>query len=162
MPLTEQLDRGLRKLELDVVYDPDGGRYASPAGLAWLAERGIAPSRPYDPEGLMKKPGFKVLHVQDLDFRSNCATLERCLDDLRRWSDAHPRHLPIVVTMNAKDDRLQGAELTVPLPFDAAAYDALDREILAVLPRQRLIVPDDVRGEAATLREAVLANRWPT
>jgi hypothetical protein len=110
----------------------------------------------------MRAPGFKVLHVQDLDFRSNCATLRRCLEELRRWSDAHPRHLPIVVTMNAKDDKLQGAELVAPLPFDAAAFDALDREILGVLPRQRLIVPDDVRGEAATLRQAVLAEGgWP-
>jgi hypothetical protein len=111
----------------------------------------------------MKAPGFKVLHVQDLDFRSNCATLARCLVELRRWSDAHPRHLPIVVTMNAKDDKLPDIDGVVePLPFDAAAYDALDREILAVLPRERLIVPDDVRGGRRTVREAVLANAWPT
>ena len=161
--MRDQLDGGLRALELDVVHDPEGGRYASPRGLAWLAERGIAAPRPYDPEGEMKAPGFKVLHVQDLDFRSNCATLARCLGELRRWSDAHPRHLPVVVTMNAKDDKLTGIDGVVePLPFDAAAYDALDREILAVLPRARLIVPDDVRGERRTLREAVLANAWPT
>jgi hypothetical protein len=162
-PLRDQLDAGLRALELDVYHDPEGGRYASPRGLAWLAERGVAPSRPFDPAGEMKAPGFKVLHVQDLDFRSNCATLALCLGELRRWSDAHPRHLPIVVTMNAKDDRLTGIEGVVePLPFDTAAYDALDREILAVLPRERLIVPDEVRGEHGTLREAVLANAWPT
>lgn len=162
-PLVDQLDGGLRALELDVVHDPEGGRYASPRGLAWLAERGIAAPRPYDPEGEMQAPGFKVLHVQDLDFRSNCATLARCLGELRRWSDAHPRHLPIMVTMNAKDDKLAGIDGVVePLPFDGAAYDALDREILAVLPRERLIVPDDVRGVRRTLREAVLANAWPT
>jgi hypothetical protein len=162
-PLRDQLDAGLRALELDVYYDPDGGRYASPRGLAWLAERGLAAARPFDPQGEMKAPGMKVLHVQDLDFRSNCAVLIRCLDELRRWSDAHPRHLPIVVTMNAKDDTLTGIEGVVePLPFAAAAYDALDREILAVLPRERLIVPDDVLGAHDTLRDAVLAAAWPT
>ena len=159
--LTEQLDCGLRKLELDVIHDPEGGRYAAPAGLAWVAEAGGPPLRPYDPEGAMKGPGFKVLHVQDLDFRSNCPTLRRCLEEMRAWSDAHPRHLPIVVTMNAKDDRLMGIDAVVPLAFDEAAFDALDREILAVLARARLIVPDDVRGEAPTLRAAVLANGWP-
>jgi hypothetical protein len=162
-PLRDQLDAGLRALELDVYYDPEGGRYASPRGFALLAERGLAASRPFDPEGEMRAPGMKVLHVQDLDFRSNCATLALCLRELRRWSDAHPRHLPIVVTMNAKDDALTGVDGVVePLPFDAAAYDALDREILAILPRERLIVPDDVRGDRSTLREAVLANAWPT
>jgi hypothetical protein len=65
--------------------------------------------------------------------------------------------------MNAKDEKLTGIEGAVePLPFDSAAYDALDREILTVLGRERLIVPDDVRRERATLREAVLANAWPT
>jgi hypothetical protein len=162
-PLRDQLDAGLRALELDVYHDPEGGRYASPRGLAWLSERGLAPTRPFDPEGEMKSPGFKILHVQDLDFRSNCATLARCLGELARWSDAHPRHLPIVVTMNAKDEKLNGVDGAVePLPFDGAAYDALDLEIVVVLGRQRLIVPDDVRGDRATLRDAVLANAWPT
>jgi hypothetical protein len=160
--LRDQLDGGLRALELDVFHDPEGGRYATPRGMAWLAERGIAAPRPYDPDGVMKTPGLKVLHVQDIDFRSNCLTLTGCLTALRQWSDTHPRHLPVIVTMNAKDDKLAGIDgAASPLPFDAAAYDALDREILAVLPRERLIVPDDVRGERATLREAVLAGAWP-
>lgn len=33
LPLTEQLDLGLRQLELDVFYDPQGGRYAGPFGF---------------------------------------------------------------------------------------------------------------------------------
>jgi hypothetical protein len=161
LSLAEQLDRGLRKLGLDVFHDPRGGRYAAPAGLRWLAERGAAAARPYDEAGEMRAPGLKVLHVQDLDFRSTCATLRRCLEELRAWSDAHPRHLPVAVSVNAKDDALEGVDAVEPLPFDAAALDALDREILATLPRERLIVPDDVRGSSATLRAAVLAGGWP-
>ena len=35
-PLNEELDDGARQLELDVYYDPQGGRFGDPAGLARL------------------------------------------------------------------------------------------------------------------------------
>ena len=42
-PLAEQLDAGARQLEIDFVYDPQGGRYATPLG------RKMAPdTTPYD------------------------------------------------------------------------------------------------------------------
>ncbi len=47
------------------------------------------------------------------------------------------------------------------LPFDAKAFDALDREVRDVLPPAMLVTPDDVRGHYATLREAVLHDNWP-
>ena len=152
--LSEQLDLGLRKLELDVFYDPRGGLYADPSGLE-PAERST-----WDEEGLMAEPGFKVLHVQDIDFRSSCPTLKRCLEKIVAWSDLHPRHLPIVVSMNTKDSSIEG--LSEPLAFDEAAFEALDGALLETLGRGRLITPDDVRGDYVTLREAVLANQWPT
>src|SRR5215813_11249317 len=34
VPLSEQLNDGARAIELDVVYDPEGGLYAHPAGAA--------------------------------------------------------------------------------------------------------------------------------
>jgi hypothetical protein len=55
-PLATQLDDGARALELDLVYDPKGGRFAHPKGarLAGLPE---------DPAyvAAMSVPGFKVL-----------------------------------------------------------------------------------------------------
>lgn len=158
-PLEEQLDRGIRKLELDVFHDPDGGRYAAPGGLGLLAAQGL-PHAPFD-AAAMQALGFKVLHVQDIDFRSHCPTLLDCLTVLRDWSDRHPGHLPVVVSINAKDAPLQDPAAVVPLPFDAAAWGALDAEILAVLGPARLLRPDDVRGTHASLRAAVLADGWP-
>src|SRR5262249_34924044 len=35
-------------------------------------------------------------------------------------------------------------------------------EVLDVFPRKRVIAPDDVRGGAATLRDAIAQNGWPT
>jgi hypothetical protein len=164
-PLAAQLDHGLRKLELDVFYDPEGGRYARPGGLVWAPEDGELSAASFDPARELDRPGFKVLHVQDLDFRSSCLTFAACLGELRAWSERHPGHLPIVVTINAKDQRIEREGLdpvfVEPLPFDAAALDALDAEIVAVLGRERLLVPDDVRGDAPSLETAVLERGWP-
>ena len=72
--LSEQLNLGLRALAIDIAADEKGGKYARPKGLDWA---GKTAKRPYDTEGVMNEPGFKVLHVQDIDFRSNCLTLKK-------------------------------------------------------------------------------------
>src|SRR5918993_4343497 len=96
--LTEQLDLGLRSMELDVYEDPDGGRYAAPKAQALLG------LEPIDP--VMAEPGFKVFHIQEVDYRSSCLTFVRCLEELESWSDAHPGHLPIIVQLEAKDGEI--------------------------------------------------------
>jgi len=157
IPLTDQLNDGARAIEIDVVYDPKGGLYAHPAGAAMT---GITlPAKFAD---TMAEPGFKVLHVQDIDYRSVCATLVACLQELKTWSAAHPDHIPILVTMNAKDDVIRFPGSVTPLKFDTAAFDALDAEILSVFPREQIVTPDDVQGSFPTLREAVLQRGWPT
>jgi hypothetical protein len=160
LPIEAQLDRGLRGLEIDVVYDPQGGLYAHPRGLELEKEKGIA-SPAYDPQGLMRKPGFKVIHVPDVDFRANVYTFQQELALLKKWSEAHPHHLPISITMNGKDDGTKQSGYVQPLPFDRAAFDAWDEEILKGLGREKLITPDDLRGSHPTLEAAVLAQDWP-
>ena len=155
--LSAQLDDGARGLELDVVYDPQGGRFAHPLGPVIAGE----PVRP-DYAAAMSAPGYKVLHIQDIDFRSNCLTFVRCLTEIRDWSRAHPDHTPILITMNAKDDASPMPGGPAALKFDAAAYDALDAEIRAVFQPGEVITPDLVQGRWPTLRAAVLHNGWPT
>lgn len=143
-PLTEQLDHGARQLEIDVNYDPEGGYYAKGKADAEL-----------------RKPGFKVLHMAFSDAASSCERLVACLSEIRKWSDGHPGHAPIMLMFNAKEDADE--EHGKPARrFDEAAFDALDREILATIPRDKLILPDDVQGRYPTLREAVLAGNWPS
>jgi hypothetical protein len=159
-PLTEQLDAGARQVEIDILDDPDGGLYASPRMRQVAALMGT-PLTPFDATPL-QAPGFKVLHVQDLDYRSNCATLALCLAELHAWSQAHPRHVPILVMMNLK----RGAS---PVPggvearaFDADAFDRLDAAVRTLMPAKQIITPDEVQGRYPTLREAVRAGNWPT
>lgn len=156
-PLVEQLDAGARQLEIDVYYDPQGGRFADPA-LLKAAGIALEPAR----RQALARPGFKVLHVPDSDVLSSCATLTDCLRIVRGWSQAHPDHTPLLLMFNAKTDRSSVPGGVDALPFDEAAFDALDAEIRAILPPSMLITPDDVQGGYPTLREAVLANAWPT
>ncbi|HEY0503713.1 MAG TPA: Ca2+-dependent phosphoinositide-specific phospholipase C [Lysobacter sp.] len=158
-PLAAQLDRGVRVLELDVYLDPRGGRYLSPPGAH---RRGYTRS-PWSGDDLarMRAPGFKVMHLQDIDFRSSCVTFVQCLREVRDWSQAHPWHAPIMISVNAKDGA-GGVGATPALAFDAAAFDALDAEIHSVLDDARLFRPAQLRGDQATLRDAVRAHGWPT
>ena len=156
-PLAEQLDDGARALELDLAYDPAGGRFAHPAALKLT---GQTPPDAY--VAAMSRPGLKVLHVQDVDFGSSCLVFVDCLKIIRAWSLAHPRHTPILITMNTNDEKSHMPGGVDELPFDAAAYDAVDREIASVFPPEALITPDRVRGRFTTVREAVLKQGWPT
>jgi hypothetical protein len=155
--LSDQLNLGLNALEIDVYADTKGGKYAHPKGLDWV------PGQPaFDTQGVMKEPGFKVFHIEDIDYRSNCATFKLCLQELKKWSDAHPDHNPIYITMNAKDEPSKKPGFTVPEKFTAKTFADLDKAILDNLGKQYLITPDDVRGTYKTLETAVLHNNWPT
>ena len=161
-PMPVQLDAGLRSLEIDVYYDPTGNRFDDPASYRFMRSQGIENLAPFSAEGL-DQPGFKVLHVADLDFRSHCPTLRQCLNELKDWSVANPGHIPLYVLLEIKQ---QGfpifPEPTEVLPFDSTAFEQLDAEIVDVLGRETLITPDDVRGAYPTLEEAVLAQNWPS
>ena len=158
--LTEQLNLGLRKLELDIFYDPEGGLFTEPYGIEVIKMRGGEPL-PFDPEKVMATPGFKVLHVQDIDFRSNCLTLQLCLQELKAWSNQNADHLPVFITFNAKDSPLPVPEAVKPIPFGEAAFAALDAEFVEGLGREKLLTPDQVRGEYRTIHEAIMKEGWP-
>lgn len=157
--LTKQLDLGMRQIELDILYDPQGGLYAEPLLPRLAAE--MPGAEPFDNRN-MHKPGFKVLHAQDIDVRSSCDTWILCLGEIKAWSDQNPDHVPILIMFNAKEGGTSFPETIEALTFDEGAYDALDREILSVFGREQLIIPDHVRGTADTLREGVLAGGWPS
>lgn len=146
----------VRQIELDVFADPTGGLYARP--LLRLSTGG----RPLT--GAMTQPGSKVLHVQDIDYHTRCQTFVECLTQVRAWSDANRGHVPIAVLVELKDQPVPNGDLpfTVPLAWDASRIDALEAEITSVFPRDRRLTPDDVRGDAGTLEQAVLTRGWPT
>lgn len=157
--LSDQLNLGLRSLELDVFIDEAGGKYAEPLGLQ-LAP--LQTARPYDPYKKMTTPGFKVLHIQEVDFRSTCLLLTDCLAELKYWSDTHPDHEPIFITINAKDEGIFVENSTVPDQFTSAHFDKIDQVIMDGLGREKLIIPDDIRGDQPTLMDAIRKIGWPS
>ena len=162
-PLDAQLTSGVRQIELDIYADSEGGRYSHPMGPDAVAAAGLPKDPDFDPEGLMNKPGFKVMHVQDLDYRSTCQQLIACLKIVRAWSQAHPDHLPIFILLETKQSDLPPQyHARSPEKFTAGVFDALDAEIRSVFKPDEMITPDQVRGRYATLEEAVLHKEWPT
>ena len=161
--LTSQLDGGVRQIEIDVFADTRGGLYAHPYGETLIAQAGLPADPPFDPQHLMDKPGFKVMHVQDVDYRSACQPFTACLAEVRAWSKAHPQHLPIFILVETKRGALHVDFPTVtPEEFTPAIFDDLDREIRSVFSATEMITPDDVRAHFPTLNQAVRADRWPT
>jgi hypothetical protein len=143
-PLPQQFALGVRQIELDAWADPAGGKYARPSYP-------ISVGAPLPDPSVMNRPGYKVIHQVDLDTNSTCLTLVACLQLTKTWSDAHPGHVPMEIQIEMKDDRV-----TEPM------WQDLEHEILSVFPRDRLVTPDDVRGDAPTLGEAVRTHGWPT
>jgi hypothetical protein len=160
--LTTQLNDGVRQLEIDVYGDAKGGLFAHPAGPGLAAKAGLPSDPEFDPEHIMEKPGFKVLHVQDIDYRSNCQPFVACLNEIRAWSKSHPGHLPLFILVENKDQKPLGDYMVTPEPLTTDTFARLDAEVRSVFERSELIVPDDVRGAHKTLEEAILTGGWPS
>jgi len=148
-----QLDAGLRLLELDIYHDPEGGRFSNPLGKAKVDAKNWDTG--------FDKPGFKVFHVQDIDFLSHHALFREYLIDLRNWSSLHPNHLPIFISLNAKDTNYPERGFAEVLAFDQAVFTLLDEEIGEFLGVDKLITPKDLKGASKDLRTAVTHSGWP-
>lgn len=96
---------------------------------------------------------LQVFHVAKWDEETTCRVFTECLKIIERWSTAHPGHLPLALQLEIKD----GYDPADPEPF----FSQVETEILSVFSRDRIITPDEVKGDRPTLREAV-AIGWPT
>ena len=159
LPLNEQLhDYGVRQIELDLFADPEGGHYAKRMGLAFLGKN------PHSQDLEMYKPGFKVMHIQDIDFETSCLTFKECLRQVKGWSSHHANHLPLAILIELKDQKIEDPlklGFAKPFPTTKDIVDDLDREILEIFDQDHVMTPDDVRKDYKTLPEAIMKNGWP-
>ena len=147
--------QGVRGLELDLFPDPDGGLYAEPLVRRRL---GLGPL----PDPAWRQPGAKVLHIPDLDYNTTCVRLVTCLEQVKRWSDDNPGHVPLPILLELKQsDRRAVAQGGVVAPsWNAAALDALDAEIRSVFAKNEILAPDDVRRPGLTLEQSIREYGW--
>ncbi|MFK7917466.1 MAG: phosphatidylinositol-specific phospholipase C1-like protein [Ilumatobacter sp.] len=168
-PLTEQLDTyGIRQFEIDIFADPVGGLYAN------RASNEVVGLDPASGEPALDAPGYKVMHTQDFDYESTCLTLVSCLSEIEAWSSANPTHVPVMIMLEFKEQSVpeaaaeEGLEIALDLPWAIPVkitpelLQVVDAEIASVFGPERIITPDDVRGDADTLEAAVLDTGWPT
>jgi hypothetical protein len=102
---------------------------------------------------------FEVFHVPSLDDGTTCPKLTDALATVRAWSEAHPRHTPISFLFELKKE---GPRLDKRIKeVDAAGLDQLDSVLRGGFKADGIITPDLVRGDAASLRDAVRSRGWP-
>ena len=104
-----------------------------------------------------------VYHFQGLDGMTVCRCLSSCLAEIRAWSDAHPRHLPVVVLLDVKCCHWFEDFRSYLNGINRADFDALDATIRTVWADApgRLFTPDDLRGTYHSLARAVVECGWP-
>jgi hypothetical protein len=97
---------------------------------------------------------FEVFHIPTLDEGTTCRAFTECMTVIKAWSDGHPGHHPIFIQIEPKS--------ALPATNVEDHFSQFEAEILSVWPPGRIIKPDDVKKDAATLRDAVATLGWPT
>lgn len=160
-PIADQFQQQhVRQIELDIYADPEGGLYAQPIGRKLLLEAGLDAGKDPNLDGILDRPGLKILHAPGFDYATTVPTLKQALQQVHQWSSAHPRHVPILVLIELKESAPAPA-MVKPIPFHKQQMDEVDREIRSVFSEDHLITPDSIRGNHTTLRDAVLQQGWP-
>lgn len=126
-----------------------------------LGEQGIRQLE-LDVHLMRESDTLEVFHIPGLDAATNCQRFTDCLETVRAWSAAHPRHAPICIYVEPKDDvpRELGNESNELLL--TGHMDRIDQDIRAVFPDEQLITPDALQGDYASIRERLDAEGWPT
>jgi hypothetical protein len=165
LPIDSQLGAyNMRGLEIDIYNDPKGGAYYKRRINSFVGMRVRSGVKE------LKQPGFKVLHIKDVDYQTNYYTFVDALKAIKQWSDAHPDHLPLFINVETKTSgpgdvskllRTFGFKRVVP--FDSVACDNIDVEIKSVFGEdlKDVITPGRMRGKYNTLDEMATHNGWP-
>ena len=103
--------------------------------------------------------GVSGVSSAGLDAETTCLQFSECMRVVKEWSDHTPHHMPLMIWLELKDDI---DELVPELDLLDGRYEALEDAVLEIWPKERIVTPDEVRGEDSTLSEAITTRGWPT
>lgn len=102
---------------------------------------------------------FEVFHLPKVDEGTSCRNLAEALQQVRTWSANHPRHIPLIVFFELKEE---GTRFDPRLrKVDAQGLETLDDLITTTFSPTEMITPSDVQGDSKTLQEAIETHGWP-
>lgn len=163
IPISEQLSNySIRGLELDVYNDPKGGRYFKHQLNFFIPKQRIREAK----YRRLKEPGFKIIHIPDIDYQTNYLFLKDALVELNQWSIANPTHAPVFVNIELKGSalgdeagilRLMGFKKAIP--FDAQSLRAMDDLFKSSLTT--LYTPKEFQNGYASLQDRISIQGWP-
>ena len=150
------LEAGIRQVELDVYADPKGGLFAEPAARAIVRALGKDPGATRTQTGRSTaRPEGPARAGRRLP--TTAPTFVDALKQIRAWSQANRRHVPILILVELKEDALPGLP-TRPVPFGKDEIDAVDAEILSVFEQDR---DPDARPGARPVRDPARGDQGP-
>jgi len=164
--LTQQMDEfGVRGFEFDLAYDPFGGAYTK-RRLNFF----VPGLKQKTKDTNMQNPGFKLLHIADVDYESNYPTFISALEEINTWSNNHPSHLPLYVNLEIK--REAPGDYSKFLRFlgfqkapktDSTVFLEIHKEIIEVFgdKMDKLLKPKELKGSFHSVNERLLVDGWP-
>ena len=165
--LTDQLTNyHINGFELDVNYDPKGGHFVKRRVNFFIG--GL---KQKSRDSLLLRPGFKILHIADVDYESNYTTFIQALTEIRDWSAQHPSHTPLFINIEIKRDApadyskaLDFLGFNKAVPFVPEALNDLDAEIHSVFDQypEMLYTPAQLRDTFLTTSSRLKAEGWPS
>jgi hypothetical protein len=102
----------------------------------------------------IERADFDVYHLFAIDQETTCATLSECVAVMKGWSDEHSQHHPLLILIEVKGVN--------PSEHIDELLASLERIILSVWPWERLLHPDIVQGDSASLSDGIEARGWPS
>jgi len=163
LPIREQFENfNIRGLELDVYNDPKGGLYYKHPLNLFIKKQKVKQSS----DSLLRKPGFKLLHIPDIDYETHYQTLEMALEEIGQWSLQNPSHAPIFVNIELKGSsladeapilRIFGCKKAIS--FDKKALHQMDSLFGSMIPT--LFKASDFRMDYLSNQERISKAGWP-
>ena len=168
-PEIQMSDYDIRGLEIDVHPDSYGNTFYD--HKIFLFANPMKDKHSYSEE--LKKPGFKVLHVKDLDFETHYPTFKKALSSIKNWSENHPNHLPLFINVEFADATdsvsyyiknfhfIKPTEEATPklaLDLDNEVRDIFGENLNNIITPQRLLNMTNAKN----FREFTQKNLWPT